>query len=268
MCLWLLLLQHLFPRWYLRNFDDCEAKMIHLSYHDGEHYNSVRLKEDACTGSAMPITIKADADISATFERTKSSVTKSKGGKDWNISQPGSLKMVIAGSGCEDVEKVKQVLEEVGGDVDAAVEYLIAAQGSEENLVADGVTPTSETVLMVMAGDGHKEKSEQKKMKTGNKTCRQDLSRNSSERTQNKSNLLLEEKIPRNKACPCGSQKKYKSCCRSVSGKRSVSFTRNETVSNGNSRRDKKQGKKAPGGNVLNHNRSDETLPDLGALCI
>lgn len=142
--------QHMFPRWYLRNFDDCEAKMIHLSYHDGEHYNSVRLKEDACTGSAMPITIKADADISATFERTKSSVTKSKGGKDWNISQPGSLKMVIAGSGCEDVEKVKQVLEEVGGDVDAAVEYLIAAQGSEENLVADGVTPTSETVLMVM----------------------------------------------------------------------------------------------------------------------
>lgn len=45
-----------------------------------------------------------------------------------------------------------QVLEEVGGDVDAAVEYLIAAQGSEENLVADGVAPTSDTVLMVMAG--------------------------------------------------------------------------------------------------------------------
>lgn len=45
-----------------------------------------------------------------------------------------------------------QVLEEVGGDVDAAVEYLIAAQGSEENLDADGVAPTSDTVLMVMAG--------------------------------------------------------------------------------------------------------------------
>lgn len=45
-------------------------------------------------------------------------------------------------------------------------------------------------------------------------------------------------------------------------------FLRNETVNNGNARRDKKQGKKAPERNALNHNRSDGTLPDLGALCI
>lgn len=45
-------------------------------------------------------------------------------------------------------------------------------------------------------------------------------------------------------------------------------FLRNETVNNGNARRDKKQGKKAPERNALNHNRSDGALPDLGALCI
>lgn len=28
------------------------------SYHDGEHYNSVRLKEDSCEGPARPIVIK------------------------------------------------------------------------------------------------------------------------------------------------------------------------------------------------------------------
>lgn len=28
------------------------------SYHDGEHYNSVRLKEDSCIGPASPIIIK------------------------------------------------------------------------------------------------------------------------------------------------------------------------------------------------------------------
>lgn len=28
------------------------------SYHDGEHYNSVRLKEDACGGPARPIVIE------------------------------------------------------------------------------------------------------------------------------------------------------------------------------------------------------------------
>lgn len=31
---------------------------IHRSYHDGEHYNSVRLKEDTFTGPARPISIK------------------------------------------------------------------------------------------------------------------------------------------------------------------------------------------------------------------
>lgn len=46
------------PRWYIRNFENQRARMIHLSYHDGEHYNSVRLKEDQCSGPAMPVIIK------------------------------------------------------------------------------------------------------------------------------------------------------------------------------------------------------------------
>lgn len=28
------------------------------SYHDGEHYNSLRLKEDACGGPARPVVIE------------------------------------------------------------------------------------------------------------------------------------------------------------------------------------------------------------------
>jgi len=39
------------PRWYINNFSGREAaNMIHLSYHHGEHYNSVRLREDPCQG--------------------------------------------------------------------------------------------------------------------------------------------------------------------------------------------------------------------------
>ncbi|XAR74007.1 Ubiquitinyl hydrolase 1 [Bertholletia excelsa] len=49
------------PRWYIKNFDDCKARMVHLSYHDGEHYNSVRLKEDSCSGPAWPIIIKVSS---------------------------------------------------------------------------------------------------------------------------------------------------------------------------------------------------------------
>ncbi|CAN4093740.1 unnamed protein product [Withania somnifera] len=50
--------RHMSPRWYIQNFDNRESRMLHLSYHDGEHYNSVRLKEDSCTGPASPIIIK------------------------------------------------------------------------------------------------------------------------------------------------------------------------------------------------------------------
>ncbi|KAL3526797.1 hypothetical protein ACH5RR_011453 [Cinchona calisaya] len=46
------------PRWYIQNFDNREVRMIHLSYHDGEHYNSVRSKDDICAGPARPIIIK------------------------------------------------------------------------------------------------------------------------------------------------------------------------------------------------------------------
>jgi OTU domain-containing protein 3 len=37
------------------NFPWGSVPTIHLSYHLGEHYNSVRKAEDPCTGPAMPI---------------------------------------------------------------------------------------------------------------------------------------------------------------------------------------------------------------------
>ncbi|KAH9663655.1 OVARIAN TUMOR DOMAIN-containing deubiquitinating enzyme 7 [Citrus sinensis] len=122
--------RHMSPRWYIRNFDYHEARMIHLSYHDGEHYNSVRLKEDSCIGSARPIIIKADADISAASIQSKTVTSKLKGAA--GIINAGSIKLVMAGSGCENSEKVEEVLLQVGGDVDAAIEFLIAEQGTEE----------------------------------------------------------------------------------------------------------------------------------------
>ncbi|VFQ86537.1 unnamed protein product [Cuscuta campestris] len=120
--------RHMSPRWYIQNFDNHEAQMIHLSYHDGEHYNSVRLKEDTCNGPARPINIKADADISAKYpSQTVKVSTKAVG----NVVQSRSVKMVMSGSGCEDAVKVEQVLQQVGGDVDAAIEFLVLEQQSE-----------------------------------------------------------------------------------------------------------------------------------------
>ncbi|CAH9060485.1 unnamed protein product [Cuscuta epithymum] len=117
------------PRWYIQNFDNHEAVMIHLSYHDGEHYNSVRLKEDTCSGPARPIIIKADADISAK-PSSQSVKTSTKAVRK-------CVKSVMSGSGCEDALKAEQALQQVGDDVDAAIEFLIAEQGSEIQFFAN-----------------------------------------------------------------------------------------------------------------------------------
>lgn len=37
------------------NFPWGTVPTLHVSYHLGEHYNSVRLLEDPCTGPAMPV---------------------------------------------------------------------------------------------------------------------------------------------------------------------------------------------------------------------
>lgn len=39
------------PPWVVKNFPD-SARTIHLSFHDGEHYNSVRQEGDEGTGPA------------------------------------------------------------------------------------------------------------------------------------------------------------------------------------------------------------------------
>ncbi|KAM7516504.1 hypothetical protein LguiA_006087 [Lonicera macranthoides] len=210
------------PRWYIHNFDNHEARMIHLSYHDGEHYNSVRSKEDTCTGPARPITLKVDADLSAKSQQEKVAATKSKGGAGKNNILSGTIKTVMGGSGCEIGEKVEQILQQVGGDVDAAIEFLIAEKTTEEYVVKNGEAPcTAETSNgEVQNGFPMSQKDESESI-----SCKQDPSLNDIERTPEINSLEHDEKrIPRNKACPCGSKKKYKSCCGSVAGKSSNKF--------------------------------------------
>ncbi|XP_059284329.1 OVARIAN TUMOR DOMAIN-containing deubiquitinating enzyme 7 isoform X2 [Lycium ferocissimum] len=249
--------RHMSPRWYIQNFDNREYRMLHLSYHDGEHYNSVRLKEDSCTGPASPIIIKADADLSAK-SREVIAAAKSKGDTGRNIVQVGSVKVVMAGSGCDDREKVKQVLQQVGGDVDAALEFLIAEQGSEDQLNAnDNISCLAST-----SQGEHDTKSGDSPCEKGSSDC---LAKGASDKHTSQED---EKKIPRNKACPCGSKKKYKSCCGSVAGKQPTSYTVNHTMDYGKGRRDKKQGKKVPPVNVTSSKQSDARPPDMGALCI
>ncbi|XP_019087119.1 PREDICTED: OTU domain-containing protein 3-like isoform X3 [Camelina sativa] len=243
------------PRWYIRNFEDTRTRMIHLSYHDGEHYNSVRSKEDACEGPARPVVIEADAKVSAASKQAKATESKSKNKADRYIVDAGAIKVVMSGSCCDNAEKAEQVLVQVNGDVDAAIEFLIAEQRVESLTENDSeIASTADTTNPMKANDStmestREELDEQKSASASN-----------IERVHAKcSSQTDDKKIPRNKTCPCGSKKKYKSCCGTATGRSSVKLLVSQTM-------ESKKGRKN-----LRRGTSDEVeaiAPDVGSLCI
>ncbi len=67
-----------------RNFDPATVPTLHISYHLGEHYNSVRLKTDPGTGPALPIgadlkEIEIPAEELKEEEEKKEAITKGGG---------------------------------------------------------------------------------------------------------------------------------------------------------------------------------------------
>ncbi|XP_075481728.1 OVARIAN TUMOR DOMAIN-containing deubiquitinating enzyme 7-like isoform X2 [Primulina tabacum] len=124
------------PRWYIQNFDMHAVRMIHLSYHDGEHYNSLRSEDDDCSGPAKPIVIKGDADLSAKSKQPKVAATKSKHDGVGKVMRVESIALVKYGSGCGDTSKLEQALKEARGDVDAAIENLTAEQESVDQQIS------------------------------------------------------------------------------------------------------------------------------------
>ncbi|KAK4262319.1 hypothetical protein QN277_027895 [Acacia crassicarpa] len=249
------------PRWYIRNFNDRGARMIHLSYHDGEHYNSVRLKIDPGDGPARPIVIKADADLSATSHQAKVTANKSQRQAGRETFQSGSIKLVMAGSGCENAEKVEQILEQVNGDVDAAIEFLIAEQGTEESSTKSDSPPSQ---VDASVSDENKNKED-----TIRVTPTNDESNNSFTKINGNSRLQRNDKIPRNKVCPCGSEKKYKACCGAALGRQSAKLVVIQAADTRKARKEKKQGKKAVSARAgVTRECDDGGTPDLGALCI
>ncbi|XP_057544773.1 OVARIAN TUMOR DOMAIN-containing deubiquitinating enzyme 7 isoform X3 [Amaranthus tricolor] len=249
---------HMSPRWYIRNFDNPRVRMIHLSYHDGEHYNSVRSKDDPCNGPARPIIIKADVDLTASSQLAKSTNGHSKA-KSSNIGvHGGAIKMVMSGSGCTDVEKIEQVLLQVDGDVDAATEFLIAEQEAEETI---DFSNCSLKLLNVNDEDPRSDNREETRASSkvndhGTDTGAVDCG-----------GVNKLQKISRNKVCPCKSKKKYKACCGAASGKASSKVV---AVNDAQSRRGKKgkQVKKVTPITKATSCVSADKLPDMGALCI
>ncbi|KAK1269771.1 hypothetical protein QJS04_geneDACA006383 [Acorus gramineus] len=133
------------PRWYIKNFQSHESNMIHLSYHDGEHYNIVRSKDDSSEGPAKPIIIKVDDDLSKASNQGKASPTIHRGIPNNNVDDTQLIKLVMAGTGCQNVNKVKQILRDLDGDTDASIEFLIAENELTTDNLDENDEPSEET---------------------------------------------------------------------------------------------------------------------------
>ncbi|CAA7056869.1 unnamed protein product [Microthlaspi erraticum] len=245
------------PRWYIRNFEDPRTRMVHLSYHDGEHYNSLRLKEDACGGPARPVVIEADAKVSAASKQAKATESKSRNRAAKCNVDAGDIKLVMSGTCCDNAEKVEQVIAQVNGDVDAAIEFLIAEQGNEtlsENAsAADTTNPKASDSTMSTEGiEQRREESNEEEEPASScsniKTIRAECSSQSDDK-----------KIPRNKTCPCGSKKKYKACCGTSTGRSSVKLLASQTMESKKGRKNLRRGTSY---------EVEANAPDVGALCI
>lgn len=256
--------RNMFPRWYIRNFDDSQVHMVHLSYHDGEHYNSVRLKDDPCDGPARSIVIKADADLSAPSHQPKDRARKPYAQASKKTFQPGSVKVVMAGSGCENREKVEQILEQVNGDVDAAIEFLIAEQGAEECSSDSDCLPSQASTTGCDENESH-EKHKENMVEESSHGTHDEVSNSSTKTNDNITSQQNDKTIPRNRVCPCGSKKKYKACCGTSSGKQSAKFLVNQATDSRRNKKDTKKGISAKAGVSCEY---DSVTRDMGALCI
>lgn len=102
------------PRWQIINFPEATTRAIHLSYHDGEHYASVRSKADDGKGPALSIVIGTPkADGSASEHKSADAPTEDE-------------LLVMRSTAGVSLEHVRETLASVGGDTETAIEVLIA----------------------------------------------------------------------------------------------------------------------------------------------
>lgn len=107
-----------------------DAPVLHLSYHDGMHYNSVRNAGDYGSGPPQPLRLGGGGSGAA------GPAAVAQAGRSFGSAE---VERVVAGTGCGDRERVARVLERCGGDVDGATELLIEQLGQEEQEpAADG----------------------------------------------------------------------------------------------------------------------------------
>ena len=130
------------PSWTIKNHQDNDdddnepLPMLHLSYHDGVHYNSVRLADDF--GDGPPERIPSEQQHSLAAAAGGGGVNSKWSERD--------VRRVKEGTGCAEEEKIMAALETAGGDVDAAIEKIIEGMVL---LPSDGSCPVTSITEMI-----------------------------------------------------------------------------------------------------------------------
>ncbi|VDN25299.1 unnamed protein product [Gongylonema pulchrum] len=133
------------PLWKIQGTEDSNAPELHLSYHNGEHYSSVRRFGDiANTPAGIRIMVPAAAapphllkHCSNTSNETRTERTYLHG--DDEFTTLVHEVRVMNRTGCRDGAMATEALIESSGDMDQAVDYLLSialfvGSGDEENL--------------------------------------------------------------------------------------------------------------------------------------
>lgn len=102
------------PLWQIPGDPDngADSPQLHIAYHDGEHYNSVRRMGDLGQGPAnVHINLEAPSKAPTTTPEERE---------------------VMARSRCPDLAEVRRALNDCAGDVDAAADFLLALNWSQD----------------------------------------------------------------------------------------------------------------------------------------
>jgi len=118
------------PRYMVDGTEGKGSRLLHLAYHDGEHYNSVRNAKDDLSGA--PIAIDPRPYLGG---RAPAKPAASETG-DWGQEVEHH---VMECTGCWDIDQIRAALASCGGDGDEAIEIVIAGMcGTEDTTTATG----------------------------------------------------------------------------------------------------------------------------------
>ncbi|XP_020608262.1 OTU domain-containing protein 3-like isoform X2 [Orbicella faveolata] len=132
------------PRWVIYGGDyskNGQARELHISYHNGEHYSSVRRINDNTTEpawvkhnektSAVTAPVKPQPSESKKVRKSKEKEKRKDTTADIDnmaFLQGGELtaeELVMAATGCKDLVTIAQTLEDNAYDVDASIHYIL-----------------------------------------------------------------------------------------------------------------------------------------------